>query len=83
MVSVERMIEYGDLSSECYDGKTVDTIDHEDTQNGTLMADGSIVVSDLTVRYRSNLPVALSGVSFSIEPGQKIGIVGRSGCGKS
>lgn len=33
--------------------------------------------------YRPELPNALDGVTFTIYPGEKIGIVGRTGSGKS
>ena len=44
---------------------------------------GSIELSDVTFRYRLDLPPALSHVSLSVRAGEKIGIVGRSGSGKS
>lgn len=35
------------------------------------------------MRYRPGLPLVLSGLSVSIPPGSKVGIVGRTGAGKS
>ncbi len=42
-------------------------------------------VEDLNVRFHTEDGVvhAVDGVSFSIEPGETLGIVGESGCGKS
>lgn len=34
-------------------------------------------------RYRHDLPDVLKGLSLSIKAGQKIGIVGRTGAGKT
>jgi ATP-binding cassette subfamily C (CFTR/MRP) protein 10 len=35
------------------------------------------------MRYRPDLPYALDGVSFTTSVGEKLGIVGRTGSGKS
>lgn len=35
------------------------------------------------VRYRPSTPAILKGVSFTVEGGHKIGVVGRTGSGKS
>lgn len=37
----------------------------------------------MQVRYRDDLDLVLKGLSLSIKPREKIGIVGRTGCGKS
>ncbi|KAL8091096.1 hypothetical protein AgCh_040267 [Apium graveolens] len=44
---------------------------------------GSITFKDVVLRYRPELPPVLHGLSFSISPTDKVGIVGRTGAGKS
>ena len=44
---------------------------------------GDVELRDLQVRYRSNTPLVLKGISLSIHGGEKIGVVGRTGGGKS
>ncbi|ESW20774.1 hypothetical protein PHAVU_005G013500 [Phaseolus vulgaris] len=44
---------------------------------------GSIEFEDVVLRYRPELPPVLHGLSFTVPPTEKIGVVGRTGAGKS
>ncbi|KAM7505799.1 hypothetical protein LguiB_004703 [Lonicera macranthoides] len=44
---------------------------------------GSIKFENVVLRYRPELPPVLHGLSFIISPRDKVGIVGRTGAGKS
>lgn len=44
---------------------------------------GSIRFEEVVLRYRPELPPVLHGISFKIPPSDKVGIVGRTGAGKS
>ncbi|KAF8595167.1 P-loop containing nucleoside triphosphate hydrolase protein [Ceratobasidium sp. AG-I] len=44
---------------------------------------GQIVVEDLVIRYAPDLPKVLHNLSFKINAGSKIGVLGRTGGGKS
>ncbi|KAK9088503.1 hypothetical protein Scep_027585 [Stephania cephalantha] len=44
---------------------------------------GSIKFEDVVLRYRPELPPVLHGLSFAVSPSEKVGIVGRTGAGKS
>jgi ABC-type multidrug transport system fused ATPase/permease subunit len=44
---------------------------------------GIIEYKDVVMRYRPELPAVLVGLSVKIQPNEKIGIVGRTGAGKS
>ncbi|XP_028587595.1 ATP-binding cassette sub-family C member 5 isoform X2 [Podarcis muralis] len=45
--------------------------------------EGEVIFENAEMRYRENLPLVLKKVSFTIKPKEKIGIVGRTGSGKS
>ena len=44
---------------------------------------GEVVFEDVRASYPNNQEDVIKGLSFKIEAGQKIGIIGRSGAGKS
>uniref|UniRef100_F1KQ57 Multidrug resistance-associated protein 5 n=1 Tax=Ascaris suum TaxID=6253 RepID=F1KQ57_ASCSU len=46
-------------------------------------AHGDIEFKDVKLRYRPSLPLALDGVTFSVASKDKVGIIGRTGSGKS
>ncbi|XP_031237102.1 cystic fibrosis transmembrane conductance regulator isoform X2 [Mastomys coucha] len=46
-------------------------------------SEGEMVVKDLTVKYVDDGNAILENISFSISPGQRVGLLGRTGSGKS
>jgi ATP-binding cassette subfamily C (CFTR/MRP) protein 1 len=44
---------------------------------------GSIAFDNVQMRYRAELPLVLQGLSMQVKGGERIGIVGRTGAGKS
>lgn len=46
-------------------------------------ADGRITFQNVEMRYRNDLPLVLKNLSFSVLPEETVGIVGRTGSGKS
>lgn len=44
---------------------------------------GKIEFINLFVKYRPNLDCVLRGLTVTFRPGEKIGVVGRTGSGKS
>eukprot|EP00536_Pseudo-nitzschia_multiseries_P013764 jgi/Psemu1/245584/estExt_Genewise1.C_6110003 len=78
MVCVERVVEFGKVEPEApLELKTDKKLDE------SWPSKGAISVKDLSTRYRPTLPLALAGVSFSVPSGSRIGVVGRTGSGKS
>ncbi|PON54587.1 ATP-binding cassette containing protein [Trema orientale] len=77
IISIERIYQYSQIP-----GEAPPII--EDSHPPTSWPEnGTIDLVDLKVRYKENLPVVLHGVTCSFPGGKKIGIVGRTGSGKS
>ncbi|KAF1798871.1 P-loop containing nucleoside triphosphate hydrolase protein [Mucor lusitanicus] len=75
VVSVERIKEYIDLPTEKYNAvRGVSPMWPEK---------GLIEFRDYATRYRPGLDLALRDLSFTVAPKEKIGIIGRTGAGKS
>ena len=75
MVSTERVLEYCLLPQENTNKSLVCTEDKAST--------GRIEFSNVCFRYSEDVPCSLSGVCLEVQPGEKIGIIGRTGAGKS
>lgn len=77
IVSVERVNEYSTLTSEA------PTIIPTNRPAETWPAKGEISFHHYSTRYRKELDLVLKDISLEVKPKEKIGIVGRTGAGKS
>lgn len=77
IVAVERIKEYSETKQEA----------PWENSNSVLPRNwpdsGSVSFKDYKLRYRDGLDLVLKGITFHINGGEKIGIVGRTGAGKS
>uniref|UniRef100_A0A0E0A5Y9 ABC transporter C family member 13 n=1 Tax=Oryza glumipatula TaxID=40148 RepID=A0A0E0A5Y9_9ORYZ len=76
MISVERVVEYVGIPQEELHGL-------ESPHSGCWPTEGNIEFEHVTLRYKEDLPPALNDVSFFISSGMQVGIIGRTGAGKS
>ncbi|EGW31568.1 ABC transporter [Spathaspora passalidarum NRRL Y-27907] len=77
MNSMERLQEYLDVEQEPpYEIK-------ETEPRSSWPEHGRISVKDVSLRYAPELPRVIKNVTFDVEPCNKVGIVGRTGAGKS
>ncbi|KAG0273355.1 hypothetical protein BGZ95_010821 [Linnemannia exigua] len=76
MVSVERVIEYSEKPTEAPAVTGVHIPENWPQQ-------GRVVFKNYSARYREGLDLVVKDISFSVNPAEKVGIVGRTGAGKS
>ncbi|KAH6911448.1 ATP-binding cassette transporter [Coprinopsis sp. MPI-PUGE-AT-0042] len=76
MVALERVKEYSVLEREPAELM-------EPRPAASWPCKGQIKVEDLVIRYAPDLPDVLHNISFTVRPGEKVGILGRTGSGKS
>ncbi|XP_062549079.1 multidrug resistance-associated protein 1-like isoform X2 [Armigeres subalbatus] len=75
IVAVERLEEYTVLPRE--DAWQKGSVDK------SWPSEGNVVFKDFKLRYREGLELVIKGISIDVKGGEKIGIVGRTGAGKS
>lgn len=74
MISVERIIQYTDLEPE----QSLSDVSPVDwPQNG------KVKLNDMSLYYDRAAPAVLKNLRLEIQPGWKVGVVGRTGAGKS
>lgn len=77
IVSIERMQEYIELKPEA-------PLEIEATKpSDDWPQTGSLKFQGVSARYRDNLDLVLKGVDFDVKGGEKVGVCGRTGAGKS
>ncbi|KAG6965408.1 hypothetical protein JG688_00007223 [Phytophthora aleatoria] len=79
MTCFERIAHYGSLDEEGFKR----TPSNNEALSPAWPRTGNVVFENVSMRYREDLPLVLKGVSFSVSSGQKVGICGRTGSGKS
>eukprot|EP01018_Ginkgo_biloba_P024373 Gb_37462 [translate_table: standard] len=77
MISVERILQYSHIPSE------PPLIIEKCRPNPDWPFRGKIDLYDLQVRYGPHLPLVLKGLKCTFPGGMKVGVVGRTGSGKS
>ena len=76
MNAVERVLVYTELPPE-------GLLETPNDPQASWPEKGAIKFEGVDMAYRKGLPLVLKGVTFDIKPSEKVGIVGRTGAGKS
>jgi ABC-type multidrug transport system fused ATPase/permease subunit len=77
IVSVERVLEYARLPSEAPE------VIHRHRPPISWPASGAVQFNNYSTRYREGLDLVLKNINLDIKAHEKIGVVGRTGAGKS
>ncbi|WWC98771.1 hypothetical protein V866_005664 [Kwoniella sp. B9012] len=77
MNNAERILHYTTLPSE------PPPYTSQDPPTGTWPTEGEILFKNVSLRYSENGPWVLKKLNFHIEAGEKVGVIGRTGAGKS
>ena len=77
-VAIERIREYNDLPQEA-NWET----EHRDSLPSDWPSSGRLEIDQVSAKYRPNLPEAVKDLNLILNSGEKLGICGRTGAGKS
>jgi ATP-binding cassette, subfamily C (CFTR/MRP), member 4 len=88
MISVERMLELANVQSEgvvVHAEKSSSAILSKASElpGGAWPPNGQVEFRNVWLQYRPGMPFVLRGVSFGVPSGTLVGVIGRTGAGKS
>lgn len=75
MVSVQRFLSLETVPQEASD--------HTEEVDAMWPTEGRVEFKNVFLRYRPGTEIVLNDLSFKVAPGTKVGVVGRTGAGKS
>ena len=82
MTSVERVMEYGQIKSEAELTKR-ESSSEKNSDNDKHFSEGVVEFDNVSLKYDEDCKLILKNITFKTETNDKIGIVGRTGAGKS
>lgn len=82
LTSVERCEHFDRIPQEL-EPATAEANVRELAEAAQLGCAAAIEFCAVSVRYRPRLPLAIKGLSFLVRAGERVGVIGRTGCGKS
>ena len=82
LVSLERCDVFTHLPCENYENEKLREKEN-DLYEKAWPGEGKVTFKDYSMKYRDDCDLALKDICIEINPGEKIGIIGRTGSGKS
>ena len=82
LVSLERCDAFRHLPCENYENEKLNQKEN-DLSEKAWPGEGKVTFNDYSMKYRDDCDLALRDICIEINPGEKIGIIGRTGSGKS
>ena len=83
LISLERCDAYTKIQSENYEDEKIEKNKIYSLEDKSWPNEGKVIYENYSMKYRPNCDLALKDINININSGEKIGIVGRTGSGKS
>ena len=82
LISLERCEAYTQLPCEKYEDEKLSEKKYE-LSDKSWPSEGRVKFEDFSMKYRKECDLALKNINIELNPGEKIGVIGRTGSGKS